>query len=79
MYKKVGETGDNHYCFGVGQNPPKCILPGELEEQECKSIYVAPQPSPRVLSVKTEENQFVYGPWSDELLSAFQFEGKTIN
>jgi len=73
VYKKVGETGDNHYCFGVGQSPPKCILPGELEAEEC-SPFVTPQPSPLVLIVNTTKGQVVYGPWSDERLSAFQFE-----
>ena len=42
VYKKVGEDGDNHYCFGEGQNSPKCLEPGEQPVCGEGGVFVAP-------------------------------------
>ena len=42
-----------------------------LSKANCKHVNILD----RTLTVKTAQNELVYGPWSNERLSAFQFEG----
>ena len=40
VYKKVEDTEDMHYCFGVGNLMAKCLEAGE--NGQCNSVVVSP-------------------------------------
>ena len=63
MYKKVGDTEDMHYCFGVGNLVAKCLKEGEHEEcpiERPVDVFVPPARTSKNKFIKTNENTLTY-------------------
>ena len=57
VYKKVVDTEDMHYCFGVGNLTAKCLeAPGH---GECNSVVVSPTKTGKKYYTKRKSKHFV--------------------